>query len=334
MTWQWTYDGTPNNSVNMTSTGGMFFGYMLKKVLNQAGWTTRMSSDGTADGYNSDGTSDKITSAGGADPGGLQHGTYQVGGAWYRLRAPDGSMELCYQTVDTGNMSRFRCKMSWDGFSAGSPTYLVTPQPPLVDGVSDEAVFYGSGPDSAPVYGAMNPGIGTYFYFAADNAAPYGFWAVTSGFLMFSLPLKAGSYSAADTAPNIVGCGSGPSNVIQGPTFYNSWNLFLGYGRHRHGLTGAKTVTYSASGATPYTGAINPYNGLDDLVAIQVTRSAHATVANTLPNWKGVIDPGVMCYRQATRSNLLDYVDIGAKRYVYMNDVALIFPQSIVPAGS
>ena len=91
------------------------------------------------------------------------------------------------------------------------------------------------------------------------------------------------------------------------------------------------TTQFRMMGGSP-SNVVNPYNGLDDLKPIQVGRTAHNSVNDTYPGWKGVIDPATLCWRQANRSSA-DYVDVGSARYMYLGDLAIIYPQAVIPAG-
>lgn len=107
--------------------------FQLKEQLKLVGWTVTKSGDGTS--YNS--TGDNITTAA------VMNNT----NSWYVITQPvlDGYQKhICVQSGAT--KYSLRIKLSWTGFSGGSPTGSVTPT------ATDQAVIWGSGTDASPSF--------------------------------------------------------------------------------------------------------------------------------------------------------------------------------------
>jgi hypothetical protein len=315
MGWIWTTGVAPLDSVNVTMAPTTFKSpYTLKAVLKQAGWTVPMSSDGLT--YNS--TGDQI-----AGPG-TGAGGWKNEKAWARLRAPDGSFEMTLQWTDNTTMMRWRIKLSLAGFTSGTPTVTQTPY------ASDEYILLGSGTDAAPGYGDWSINGGSYFHVGASTNYPYPFYLyggiATDGTIFMRCPLLPGSYvpEVVDPAVTVI-----YPNIGTGLSYNNLGDSPKLYARYRAGLSYAQWTPYRALGSC-ISNVVNPYNGLDDLKPMQLTRSA----GDPRAGWFGILDPSMMCWRQATRAtDFTDYVDVGTTRYVYAYDAALVYPQSVIPLG-
>jgi hypothetical protein len=174
--------------------------YALKTALVAAGWTVPSSGSGTSGSYSS--STDLITSA----------AVLNSAKAWFRLAAPGGGREWCFQRDATYPMY-WRVKYTPSaGFVAGSPAKDVTPSAAI------ECVLCGGGTDASPTmsyaFGLYGGSTAPYLaHIVADNASPYGFcmwgyrtdtWAPIVRFFMD--PLLAGTYPGSDPDPYVVCC--------------------------------------------------------------------------------------------------------------------------------
>ena len=321
MAWIWTYDGVANSSVNLTPTTGAWALYYLKEALKQAGWSVLSSGDGLA-AYSAVG--DILTSG--------NSGANGVGNtrAWFRIRTPAGvgGREFIFQRGTANTTGRYKISHS-AGFTGGAPGTLVTPS------ATDEAIYLGGGTDAAPSYGTAFQTDASYkLHIGTDNAAPYDvymsqvtFGGATASMWWF-LTMATGSYPAGDVAPYVVGV-----NLTATMAALTSGG---GDGWYKKGLGGEAWVTFPA--ARYYFGVsmptsryfgINPYNGRSDFLPISLYRD------NSFANagWKGFLSLASIGLRTNQSGGVCgDYDDTpGGLRYMYLNDIAVRFPTTVVP---
>lgn len=141
----------------------MFF--KIKEHLKLAGWTVPRSSDGIT--YNSSG--DEITSSARSVAGGFGNDF-----AWIVVRSPNGHEWLFARQTgayDTGVGWRIAVSRS-AGFTGGTPDPVTLPTA-TDQGIMKDGYFQvGPGPTSPP-----SPGRHVRYNIAAENVAPYRFWA-------------------------------------------------------------------------------------------------------------------------------------------------------------
>lgn len=216
-------------STNLTGTGAAMI-FALKTLLKTAGWTVRSSGDATT--YNASG--DQITHAGGG-AGGMANTR-----AWFVVRMPGTTRELCFQRTTNNTLWRVKYSKA-DGFTGGSPSANTVPS------AADEQVIHGSGSDASSTGAALFATDSTYYtQIMAQDAAPYGFWlgsylastrAVATA--LFLDPLAADSYPNGDGDPYVLRTSQGAaawlsgqnqgslSNMINGPV---AWINDSGFG--------------------------------------------------------------------------------------------------------
>ena len=141
------------------------FGYLLKEALKLGGWQVTQSGTGTSGTFSTN--SDLITSA----------SVFNNTNAWYCIAHPtlDGYRRFfCIQVGSSGY--QFRVKLSWTGFSTGSPSATRVPS------AADEQVIWGSGTDASPTFVsylsyALNDPV--HNFIIGDVSEGYAFYAFT-----------------------------------------------------------------------------------------------------------------------------------------------------------
>jgi len=326
MAWLHQYTGTADNAVNLSPATGAIAIFILKEALKQAGWVVQASSDATTHSAVAD-----VITTGASGAGGLANNS-----AWFRIRSPEGSggREFTFQR-GTANTS-WRIKLSHSaGFTGGSPGTTQTAS------ATDEAILIGAGTDAAPSFVAWLGTDNTYkLHIGCDNAAPYDFYAlfpvsgtgVTRRF--WFLTMSAGSYPAADVAPYVVCVNTAAATHATMGSVSTSNANGLGQGWYKKGLSGEAFRNFRA-GVPAGTAANyfregltnNPYSGMDTLLPVTCAR----VDAEAEPGWKGAINTGTLLW-QGTARGQGDYVDVGAVRYAYFDEIAIRWPAGVTPS--
>jgi hypothetical protein len=261
--------------------------YELKTLLKAQGWTVPSSSDGTT--YNA--SSDVITS-GAAGASGLNNTN-----AWFIVRDPAGTMELCFQRVNATTVWRIKWSRSAK-FSGGTPGATRVPS------ATDEYLVWGAGTDASPSGSLLFTTDGTYrWYGGADSSAPYGFWfagwlssvgtATTAIVLDPLTPSDATDSSKHIFYLSTTGGGGAPFNsTTSGMTSEGQavgTQMVCGYTPNASAGSAIATTYQAASlytggsQAVPLTLGGNPISGADEVFSIHWMRRS----AMTNPGYKG-----------------------------------------------
>jgi hypothetical protein len=236
--------------------------YQWKELLKTAGWVKQISSDGTTLNSTPGNVNDNIT-GGAAGAGGFAN----TGAHWTGL-SPDGQRQICIQRGTVGN-NNWWCKYSVAaGFTGGTATVAPT--------AADGQNIFGTAAAGTALFTAT-----MRYHVAANNAAPYGFYAfactqgtntITHQFLYD--PLVAGSYPAAETDPYVMGCKNGALWDVVGGTghlqtaaagaagiwgFRGNLTTWVNYPLLQIGSTGA-TYSDGAAGSNPWTAKDDIYS--------------------------------------------------------------------------
>jgi len=320
MAWQWTYDGTPDNSVNLVVTGGCAAIYYMKETMKQA-WgapCVKSSGDGTTYWPASDGITGYANGVAGSicNPG-----------AWFRVALPSGR-EYTFQAGGTyATDPTFRVMYSAvAGFTIGAPDKNHTPS------AADEALCFGTGTDAVPGYSQLFNSGAIRMHCGVDTAAPYPWYmftvipaAVNVDGWLHGDGLVAGSYPVGDVEPWI-------TQVTRNTP---SWASFestvpgVGGGWFKYGLSGAAFVKYpiplyDAWIACP----INPYTGGEDLIPIgpllRYTSLGQGGYKGWMLTFKGIL---------TAPRGIPDYMDdpVTSIRWAYFNNMAVPYPPSVAP---
>lgn len=151
----------PSNGTVYSVTYSWYYWFKWMKQASPVGpgWTVKASHDG-AGNY---GTGDYISDLSSTGTTQLNTYTSSTDRAWVVLQAPDGREILFYKESATAGQFRvYYAPATTGGFSGGTTT------PPTVSG----QLFM---TNQAPAHGAYT----AVLHCAADDAAPYGFWAYT-----------------------------------------------------------------------------------------------------------------------------------------------------------
>lgn len=281
----YTYDGT-NSSVNMTIAASYTeVIYYLKQTLKQAGWTVTSSSDGTT--YNS--TGDQITKAG-SGAGGLNNAS-----AWFVVKQP-GSVagaqrQIMIQKI-TGEYN-WTVKLSCaSGFSGGNATTAPT--------ASDSQTLA----NAVSIWsGAFTAGSTVRLSIAADNAAPYSFYAITYA---GSTGTPSGGFAVDGLASGTYDSNDGDPYIYFFPTYTNNFTTAALSGGsaqcYRNATVGqtyvgatfttisAATLNSSAASAVPGNLPANPYSTKDEVYPImwvKVTTNQMFKGVGSMIKWTG-----------------------------------------------
>jgi len=294
MTYQYTVNKTPSNGAEAM--------FNIKTTLKNAGWTVPRSSDGTT--YNS--TGDQIT---GFNSGANGFANTQ---AWFVIQQPVGGRQFCIQRGSNNQLHRVKYSLS-AGFTGGTPGATQTPS------ATDEQILMGAGTDATPSFpvNAFYTDNTYRQHVAADNAAPYSFYAITYGTGGFSPNsifwmdgLLTGSPSPSDNDQYVIWIthansntgtlmnSANPSTVVQ--QYFSTYNSSA-YNQGpicylRQGLSGAGFVPmpilhYLTNNGNnlviPGNAGSNPHTGGDDLFpAIYLRQPTASIVAPT--GYKGI----------------------------------------------
>jgi hypothetical protein len=277
----YTYDGTnPSISLTTSTTYSEVF-YYLKQTLKQAGWTVTASGDGRST-YSL--TGDVITGPGtlSAANTAANNGTLCNTNAWFVVKQPSISGGVQRQfLVQRANVDyQWTVKLSYSaGFTGGSPGNATAPT------ASDSQTLLSVASIFPTTYSSYRYSI------SADNAAPYGFWAVwwsvATGTIMSGLvmePLVAGSYDASETDPYVYYFpnngssnppasfqGSGANSGLSGESSNVSCMAYYKKGTASEAFVAMPALVYSNSGGTlaiPGANSPNPYNSRDEIFPI------------------------------------------------------------------
>jgi len=220
-------------------------------VLVAAGWTAVDFSDGT-----------NPVAAGSASLAQLEHTS-----AWQRVRAPSGTMELCWQR--SSNDYSWRAYMADDGFEiAGTITGL-----PSTAGTSFQWIGTGGMYDSGGWGWATGSATSYRWHMCADSVAGltgvyyWHIFAIKSGGTthrraMFT-PLETGSYPVEDVAPWAI-VGGTNSTLVASSSWESYYKKGMGGELQATALSGSSQQDYPSGGAT------NPYNGKQDFSRISL----------------------------------------------------------------
>ena len=110
--------------------------FNFKSRMKAAGWTVPSSSDGIT--YNA--TGDQITVNATSGAGGMSTA------CWFTLVHPTLDGYQRYINIQINSTGQARVKLSWTGFSTGTPGIVRVPA------AADEVVLLGSGTDDSPTY--------------------------------------------------------------------------------------------------------------------------------------------------------------------------------------
>ena len=136
--------------------------YSLLVTLLAAGWTCTGSGDGLS-----------LVSAGNCLTGGAAVGAGSLLNprAWFKVRVPGGTEELCVQHVSSG--TNYRVKRARLALTGGVPTSALVPSG------ATERVILGSGTDASPSGSAWfsNTPSTCRYWCRANAVAPFEFWA-------------------------------------------------------------------------------------------------------------------------------------------------------------
>jgi hypothetical protein len=290
--------------------------YNFKELLVAQGWTVLSSGDSLTYFPASDG----ITH-GGAGAGGLANTK-----AWFRIQDPAAAKEFTFQRGTTNVIYRIKFSPS-GGFVGGAPSATVTPLAVI------EAIVKGGGTDAAPTYAAVLGADGGVYRFncAADNAAPYAFWAtsfptgggVVNGALIFEGLSDTAPGEVEDTA--ILAGTSLSKSTIAG----ESISFFAFYP-----TAGVPATWQSYSGLVYYTLAgpaevipssivVNPITGKDEIFPILLMR--RSAIAN--PGYKGRLAMTKWAGPVRVTGDTLSAA--GARDYIVQSDVILPWDGSV-----
>jgi hypothetical protein len=153
--WKQTFADT-TSTVNLTPTTGDDASILVKRLFNDAGYTTQMTSNGSSFSTNSDiiGTSSSA----------LAHNN-----AYFDLKSPDGKRTLLFRRGATSRSLEFAVSIvgfNSDGTASTPPT------------ASDKQYLQGDG--TAGGFNNFWPADNTYWFSGAyQNASPYGVYAFT-----------------------------------------------------------------------------------------------------------------------------------------------------------
>lgn len=149
-------------------------GFRLKQHLKSVGWVHQASGDGLAAFSTTPGNAFDVITSELDGAGGMANDL-----AWFILKHPGSARQLAFQaSAQYPSFTYWRIKYSrLSGFNGG------TPGPVEMPSAADGKFCLGGGTDASPIFGQwMNPTPdGAYLQIAADNAAPYGFWAGAYG---------------------------------------------------------------------------------------------------------------------------------------------------------
>lgn len=324
MAWIFQQDATPNSSVNLSPATGAAAMYALKETLKWAGWSIRSSGDGST--YNSSG--DQITH-GGFGAGGMANSN-----AWFRIRTPEGvgGREFTFQRTSANTTWRHKVSHSV-GFVGGSPSATQTPS------ATDEGVVWGSGTDAAPTGTIWFGTDGTYkVHIGAETAAPYDAYLIAAATgtgitkRWWFVNMVPGTYSGLDVAPYLVQISTDSAaettmgSIAAGPNG-------IGYGYFKKGLSGESFVRFRAfsfkGGTTPATVnglGLNPYSGKDTIMPMY---SGRLTADGDI-GFKGSLPTSMIGWQGSSKSNG-DHADVGAVRYAYFDQIAIVYPAGVLP---
>lgn len=325
MTWIWQKSATPNDAVNLSPATGSEAVFYLKEALKQAGWVVKSSSDGTT--YNS--TGDQITVAT-SGAGGMANNS-----AWFRIQSPAGasSIEFTFQRGTTN--TTWRMKLSHSSmFTGGSPGATQTPS------ATDERIIAGGGTDAAPTFFTWLATDNNYkVHIGTDNAAPYAWYMVAlpngggSPRRAWYVPLLSGGSPSADVAQYVVEMNTGSMTFASLSNATANTGCF-GQGFYKKGLSGEafkpfRLFAYYSSGGGSYLNqnVANPYDGNDVLLPCPIGRLN----ADSEAGWKGWAPTSMVALQTAQRADG-DYVDVSGARYAIFDDIAFIWPSSVIPS--
>lgn len=269
--------------------------YQLKERLKSAGWTVQASSDGTTHNSSGDQISSGVSGAGG----------FANNSAWVRLRSPAGAGGAEF-VIQRGTVNaNWRLKYSVTaGFSGGSPSATRVPS------ASDEVLIWGAGTDASPTYATL---LGTDSFYrwnvAADDAAPYGFWAgafptgggvPTGAFVYEPLsglePTDAGKYaiylSGSGQNPFFVGQLSNESVAAASNTMWSSTPSTAPLSSDWRACPALVLGMYNSVDIVPSGLPTNPLSSKDEVFPIVYARRAALSPAfykgvGTLMKWCG-----------------------------------------------
>jgi hypothetical protein len=319
MAWQWTYDGTPNDSVNLAVANGSVAIYNLKETLKQAGWAVKSSGDGTS---NYDATGDTITSSG----GGL-HGMANAN-AWFRIQSPAGAGGREYTFQRGGGNQSWRCKYSASaGFTGGTPDFQQTPS------ATDQQILLGSGTDGAPNFSIGLSGSASRVHIGTQTAAPYDWYllevengSITAYCYLLGVGLVPGLYPSGDADPWITGW------TVTNPSINQlcSTSTGLGSGYYKKGLVGEAFVKYRCyyDSNYPTNFPVNPITGNDEAIPMPVGRN----IADGNGGTKGWVSSiKVLCTAGRQITDYMDDAGPPVTRWAYFGALALPYPTSVTP---
>lgn len=320
MTWQWTYTGTPDDSVNLSPATGAVAMYIFKEFLKQLGWTVQSSADGSS--YSAD--SDIITSGNSGANG------FGNNSAWFCARDPSGLREMVVQR-GTGNTT---WRMKWSHvarFTGGSPSATVPPT------ATDQQMVAGT---DVPAYITLWAADAGYKLHMGGDTADGSFWLVaantgaasTAKQLIYT-PLLSGSYPAEDTAPYVVQMANATWTAANMGSLTVNTGGAQGY--YKYGLSGEAWVNYrvypigfSTAGTALLANGVpvNAYTGGDNIFPAMAMRLA----ADGTAGIKGFI-PTSHSYMDAQSRASGDVVDVGSSRYAVFNGYVVRWPAGVTP---
>ncbi len=319
MGWQWTYDGTPDDSVNLAVADGSEAVFYLKQTMKQAGWVVKESSDGVT--Y--DPAGDRITN-GGAGLHGMANDR-----AWFRIQSPAGAggREYTFQRTSGGN-TNWRCMYSASaGFTGGTPDHLQTPS------ATDEQILLGGGTDAAPTFVQGFSGSASHIHVGANTTAPYDWYlvgvangAVNAAPWMLGVGLVPGLSPAGDTDQWITGW----TYALPDITAFITPSVGLGKGFFKHGLSGEAFVNYpflydpSSITFLP----VNPITGNDEAIPFFLGRVT--SVGNGgLKGWVSSVKLRLTASRQIP--DCFDDAGPPITRWAYFNALVVPYPTTVEP---
>lgn len=146
--------------------------FRWKEHLKSVGWEIQASSDSLTFSTTPGNANDQINSFSSGAGGMANYG------AWFVIQQPGGSRQFCVQRGNDNQHWFIKYSILPPGFTGGTPSFTEVPSS------ADEKIITGDGPDASPTFAQISqyPDGQQTFTIAADDAAPYGFWAGGYGY--------------------------------------------------------------------------------------------------------------------------------------------------------
>lgn len=272
------------NNVDATNKS-LWFNF--KSRMKAAGWTVPSSSDALT--YNASGDQITVNAVSGA--GGM--GT----SSWFTLAHPTLDGYQRFINIQVNATGQARVKLSWTGFSGGSPGTVRVPS------AVDEVVLLGAGTDASPTYASFfnaTDGLTNVFIMAGDVTEKYHFhmFGILTGTManqcLFTMErlsethaldidpylyyIAGGGLSGFDTSTACVWTSSGSTQPF---SWYKKGLAGATFARYSTGMLGANGSTQTAVASI----GTNAYDKKADVIPMCFARGAGWT---TQLGWKGI----------------------------------------------